>query len=399
MPAAHAKLSPSGSSRWMACPGSVRMTADIKGRSSTAADRGTAIHQIGEDLLNNISHSIGETLVFQSGNITMNWTIDKLMMEEAKNYYDYVMAIAGKDKDHELVVEMKVDLTDVATDTFGHADAVVFENGNLHVIDLKTGAGLVASENNSQLKLYGYGAFKEMDMFHDIENIILHIVQDNSKTGGDRSNSWSITPDDLIMWIDDEVKPAAEEAMKDDSECIPGESQCQWCDAASFCLALHDKAADEINDLFEEVDVDPKDNSKVSVNNTSMEKVVKFLESSKMITNLIKACNDRVSNELMNGNEVEGYKLVKGQKHKKWDDEILAYDKLTNWCKIDDVAPRKLCTPNQAEKVLGAMSTAKKNKFNELWTRPKGELVAVPASDKRPAEKPPADDFEDLDEL
>lgn len=396
MPAAHAKLSPSGSSRWMVCPGSIRMTSDINRKSGSAADRGTAIHQIGEDLLSGKSPSINDDLIFKSGNLTMKYVISKDMMEEAKNYHSYVMSIAKKDKNSELTVEMNVDLTDIAPDTFGHADAVVLENGNLHIIDLKTGAGLISAKENSQLKLYGYGAFKEYELFHNIDNIILHIVQDNAKTGGDRSNSWSITPDDLIMWIDDEVKPAAEEALKDDSKCIPGESQCQWCDAASFCPALHKHAESIIEDVFD--NLDGPEELKDAGETLPIELVTKFLENSKLINNLIKAFNDRISRELLNGKKIEGYKLVKGQKHKKWTDEIEAYEKITRWCKIDDVAPRKLCTPNQAEKILGKMSTAKSNKFNELWVRPEGELMAVPNSDKRPAENPAIDDFEDLDD-
>lgn len=398
MPAAHAKLSPSGSSRWLKCPGSVRLTADINRESGSAAQRGTNIHQIGENLLIGKTIEIGQDVVVPGwhDNLDTEFVAEKDMVEEGKNYYDYVMKIANRDIDSELIVEMKVDLTDIAPDTFGHADAVVVENNTLHIVDLKTGAGLVSAKENSQLMIYAYGAFQELELYHDIEKVNLHIVQDNARTGGDKSNDWILTVDELITWIEDEVKPKAIEALKDDSECVPGETQCQWCDAASFCTALHKQAEETIGDIFDDV-TEPKQVKDLE-QTVKIETAMEFLKNAKLITLLIEAYEGRISRALLGGGQVPGYKLVKGVKHRKWTDEEEAYNKLKGWCQIDEVAPRKLVTPNQAEKILGSMSTQKKNKFNDLWVRPEGELMCVPESDKRPAEKPVTDDFEDLDD-
>lgn len=402
---AHAKLSPSASSRWLACPGSIGLTANIKSKSGSAAMLGTTIHQAGENILNGEHCEPGISITFDPEyNLPMQW-LNKSGYEEAKSYANYVQAICkkDKDKDYELLVEMKVDISqiypegyDIGDETMtGSADAVVIENDNLHIIDLKTGAGLVSAEENSQLKIYAYGAYEELSVFHDINNIILHIVQNNERTGGDRTNSWETTPNEIIDWINNVVKPAAEEALSDNARCIPGESQCRWCEASSFCEAANKHAEELLDDLFDDID---EDDVKDSANILPIEKVTKFLESFKFISNLSNSYQNRIFDELMKGEEVDGYKLVKSQTRKKWSDEIAAYEKLTNWCKIDEVAPRKLVTPNQAEKVLGKMSTQKLNKFNELWIKPEGELMAVPVSDKRPAEKPVVNDFDDLDD-
>lgn len=45
---AHAQLGPSGASRWMACPGSVRLSAGLPDESSPFAEEGTKAHELAE---------------------------------------------------------------------------------------------------------------------------------------------------------------------------------------------------------------------------------------------------------------------------------------------------------------------------------------------------------------
>lgn len=410
MATAHAKLSPSASSRWIVCPGSIGLTAAIKRKSNSAARLGTFTHLVGEKLLLGEHVEIGISLhcEWEEG---MEYC-SRSMLEEGKHYADYVQAICAKDDDHELIVEMEVDISSIYPEGYdlgdepksGHADAVVVENGNLHIIDLKTGAGLVSAEDNSQLKIYAYGAYEELSVFHEINNIILHIVQNNERTGGDRTNSWEVLPEDIIDWVDKIVKPAAEEALSDNARCIPGESQCRWCDAASFCEAANNHAQEIVDDIFDDLEdhLDEGSSEKEVIENSanivSIDKVIKFKEGFKFLENLSKAYENRIFDELSKGKSVDGFKLVKKQTRKKWSDEIAAYGKLKTWTKLDDIAPRKLITPNQAEKLLGKMSTKKQNVFNELWTKPEGELIVAPESDKRPAEQPVVDGFDDLDD-
>src|SRR5690606_28463258 len=60
---AHAKLSPSAAHRWFPCPGSVRLSADVKSKSSVFADEGSAAHELAQACLthgNDADRYIGE---------------------------------------------------------------------------------------------------------------------------------------------------------------------------------------------------------------------------------------------------------------------------------------------------------------------------------------------------
>lgn len=373
------------------------MTAELpRSEAGEAALNGTFIHQIGENLLLGKTHEAGEELNVEGVGTRK---ITKAQLEEASSYNDYVRDIAALDENSELIAEMKVDLTDIAPNTFGHSDAVVIENGTLHIIDLKTGSQKVNAVNNTQMRLYGYGAFQELEMLHDIHTISMHVVQNNVKTG--YNISWeTMYVDKLLEWIETVAKPAAVEALKEDSKCTPGETQCQWCDAASFCTDAHELALDMFDDMTESLkDEDPevaKKDPELAANLVTIEECSKFVENAKFITQLLNGYTNRLERELKDGAKIPGFKLVQANTRKKWVNELEAFAKLKTWAALDEVAPRKLATVNQIETALGKMSTAKKNKFNDLWVKPEGSIVMAPESDKRTAIKPVVEDFDDI---
>lgn len=51
MSGAHARLSPSGAKRWMACSGSITLSEPFPDESSSFADDGTACHAVAAECL------------------------------------------------------------------------------------------------------------------------------------------------------------------------------------------------------------------------------------------------------------------------------------------------------------------------------------------------------------
>lgn len=377
----HSLLSPSGSSRWSQCAGSVRLTMHEENKTNAMAQRGTDIHQLGEGMLNGKEYILNSSVIRDDGNDM--FYAGKPMLAEAEAYRDYVRSLMVGPHS-ELFVESKVSILP-EYDVNGSVDACVIDQNVLHVIDLKTGRGAVSAENNSQMMMYAIGLFEEHEMFYDIETIALHIVQDNDMIHN--SNSWECSVDDLMdfkEWISERARLA----LQEDSKCNPSEKACQWCSHASKCEALM-AVVTETFDVIESVEP-------LSSDDVAIETIVDLLAKRKMFDTAMKAYEARVLEELTAGHEIEGFKLVKGRKNKRWVNETEAYDKLKTWLPLDEVAPRKLISPTQVNKLLGGqVSARKKNIFDTLYEVPEGTLQLAPSSDKRPAVKP-AEDFEEL---
>lgn len=379
----HSLISPSGAHRWAICAGSVRLTMNEKQTTNDRAQRGTDIHQLGEALLKGQEFIVG-TSVLRDGNNGMFYA-NADMLDEATRYCNYVKALATEPT-AEIIAEAHVSILP-EYDVSGHVDATVINGNELHIIDLKTGAGAVSAEENLQMQLYALGTLDEHSLFYDFEKVVLHIVQDNASISN--TNSWETTPEDLEdfrEWITERARLA----LQEDSVCTPTEKACQWCSHASKCEAL----ANAVTDMFEELD--EREVLGTTADELTLETITGLLERRGLFDRAMKAYEQRIMDELHQGNEVKGYKLVLGRKNKKWVNENEAYDKLTKWLPIDEVAPRKLVSPTQAEKLLGKeVSTRKKNIFEELYEKPDGQPQLAPSSDKRPAYIPNTE-FEEL---
>jgi hypothetical protein len=167
-PAEHARLSPSGSKKWFACPGSITLEESIPNRPTTYSDEGTACHTVAAECLTKQHHRasalVGELIPVNSPSEPPRYV--KFTDEMADMVQGYVDCIRALGTNNLLLVEQRVDFSDFAgvADQFGTADAIVFDEqqGELQVHDAKFGHTPVGVESNTQLMIYALGALKRL---------------------------------------------------------------------------------------------------------------------------------------------------------------------------------------------------------------------------------------------
>lgn len=381
---AHSPKGPSAADRWINCPGSVNATRGIHDPSSEFAAEGNFAHDIAEMARNADKPAkdyIGHTATVDG----FEFTCDKEMAEHVQFFIDYVNQW---DAD-EILNEGKVSYDAWVDGGFGTLDAAVLNDGMCIVADLKYGKGIqVFAENNSQLKLYALGIYQEYSDFYDIKNFKLVIVQ--PRLG--HLDEWEISLEELLVWADEVVEPAADQADSDTAEFKAG----PWC-TKNFCKIRSSckTRTESVNaELFDEMDEirDPNEMNEKDLG-----------DAMSQVPLIKKWCADiegRVTELVLAGHEIIGdddlpYKMVAGRGSRAWKDAAAADKAMRNYkIKVGDIWPRKMCTPPQIEKIIGKGHPVLKA---HVVSKP-GKATLVPGSDKRPAFKTSSDEMEDLDE-
>lgn len=220
----HAKLSPSSSDRWLACPASIVRAPETEDEGSEYAHEGTAAHALAEHCLNLNIDAHGAVFppdhaAYDSADMRANVQI----------YLDYVRNQMTEGAT--LFVEQRLQIFG-QYEVWGTADAVIVTaDGIIKIIDLKFGKGLlVEAEDNTQLLLYGVGGLS-FDWLSEVpvHTVEAHIVQPR------RSNypSQSYPVADLAKWVQENTHKVAR-AFNGTDEANPG-THCKWCPIKGTC--------------------------------------------------------------------------------------------------------------------------------------------------------------------
>ena len=372
----HAYLSASASHRWLACPPSAKLCANIPDQASEYAQQGTDCHELCAYL---VEKALGREVIDPTENLTY---YDAEMQNCAEEYRNYVLEQieATKEfcKDPQVMIEQRLDFSRWVENGFGTGDCVIVADEVLQIIDYKHGLGVLVSAGddehggNSQMMCYALGALEVFGDIYDINQIKMTIFQPRREN----ISTYTISRDDLLKWVNEVLAPTAQLAYVGEGEFKAGD-HCTFCKVKATC-----RKRAEYNLELAKYDFEMP----ATLDDTEIAAILEKVDEMISWENDIK---DYALKQAQSGVHFEGWKIVEGRSNRKYtDEEAVAF-------KVKDAG----FDPYE-KKLLGvtAMSTLLgKKKFEELLGgliyKPPGKPALVPESDKRPAMNTAIEDF------
>lgn len=379
---AHAKLSASGSKKWIACTPSAHLEGQFTDEGSSYAAEGTFMHSLFE-------HRVGAYLG--------RWPLDEQKfaldpfwnqelsdsvqdaVAKAIERIDYARSVCA---DPVILLEQRLDYSVWVPGGFGTGDMVIITDDYIEVLDLKGGSGVpVSAYQNSQFRLYQLGAYHTFGSLYDAKMLRGTVLQPRLHN----YSSEELSVEELLVWAKEVVVPAATLAWAGEGEFVPGEHCSSGFCKARFTCAARAKANMEIAKA-EFAFMDP-----ALLSNDEIAKVLAKADQA------IKWLNDVQSYALAQaekGQAYTGFKLVEGRSVRKYSDpDAVATALMADGVPEALIYERSLLGITAMEKAIG------KKKFAEvladLVVKPSGKPTLVAVSDKREAisSAAPASDY------
>lgn len=402
----HARLSPSKSARWLACPGSVREEARYPDTSGAAAVDGTRTHLVLENCIEilKITKSMPDPLGFVGTDYVCLGERFKLDRERAlrvKVATEYIAQrvdeFGGLDKCH-VMAEKRVSLGPILgrADLDGTCDVQIHVPNQqfLEVIDYKDGMGVVEVKDNPQLELYALGA-----MFNSVQHVRMTIVQPKlALKGMPPITSVDVSAEYLRTTAAQKFIEGAKRTDDPNAPLSAGE-HCKFCKHKGACSEYSKQVMQEVGVMFAPVEVAQQSAEKdpTSMSNDELRQLV---ESAPAMRQLLEAAEAESLRRMKGGQQIPGLKVVYGRGTRSWalpEDEMA--DKLIKMGIPKGVIyETKLVSPAKAEKLQWekksrAGEVEKKQLSDrqlktlevEYIKKSQGRLTVAPASDHREA--------------
>lgn len=367
----HAVLSASASKRWLNCPPSAKLNAEIPDITTEYAKEGTDAHELAE-------YKVNQLLGIKSDNPTENLDYYNQEMEDCTDSYaQYITEQMSQYSSPVVMVEQRLDFSRYVPRGFGTGDCIIVADDVLTVIDFKYGKGVaVEAEHNPQMMLYALGALEMFSILYDINEIQMVIFQPRIEN----ISEFSMSVSDLLDWAENELKPKAELAAKGEGEFCAGE-HCRFCNVKATC-----RKRAEYNLAIAKCDFAPPDMLQDI-------EIAMILERADSLTAWAADVKEYALSEALKGRKWNGYKVVEGRSNRKYTDEKMAAAVVKKAGK-DPYSEPKILGITEMTKLLGG-----KKKFEELLSKyvykPQGKPTLVPVSDKRKEWSAAENDFQE----
>ncbi len=436
--AAHSIFSPSGSSMWLRCLGSLIPNVLSGDDAGEEAAEGTVAHDIADEWSKTgirPTHLVDTTREENGYEIV----ISEDMLAYIADYLNWCKDTGYEGLTHYSEERVDLSLLMPIPNQGGTADHFACGPGLMVLTDLKYGKGVpvycaddlydprcvVVTGNdfwingNSQVLMYAVGVFLRYDHLYHFETIVVRICQPRLGYFG----VWQTTRADLLAFMQF-LMDRAPLALAADAPRTPGPKQCQFCRVKAKCAArlahleelidetFHDLtsatreyAVAETNALVEiisdelTVDVLPRLPRPMDIPLAAMEKILPmrgmverwFEDIAKFLTNAA----------LVEEAELHVYKIVEGRTNRKFSDEKDAAEFLLDLGLTEaDIYTTTMVSPAQAEEALHKRLSVKKGDAKAMLKdrtyQPPGPKTLALKTDSRLELPSPGDVFQPI---
>lgn len=377
-PGKHAKLGPSGASRWLNCPASLMLEAQFPNKSTSYSNAGTLAHAIGE-LKARYYFGIPAPMPKKEYTAELKALKNDPLYEKDMNantdqYLDFLKESALSFHSQPLVaLEQPVDASEWASECWGTADCVMVGDDRLCIADYKNGVTPVAAEHNHQLMIYALAALSTFRLVYgdSIKQITLAIIQPNA--GGVKT--WNLSTEELTRWGEEVLRPGAALALSGEGNAHPDPDPNGWC---KFCRARHacKARAEMLLKLTPSTDTDPKLLTDSELGD--------LLRKGASLKTWYDGLKEYALSAALSGRKITGYKVVEGRGSREWKESTdKAFEALRERGVEDAMLwERKPVSVAALEKALGKKGFASTAKG--LWEKKPGKPALVEEEDSRP---------------
>ncbi|KKN52633.1 hypothetical protein LCGC14_0610270 [marine sediment metagenome] len=370
----HSPLGGSGAYRWIPCPGSVTLSHGVEEDESEYAALGTTAHIVGEHCLKKDLDAwewIGGLIDNYSD--TPDIRVNKEMADAVQVYLNGVRSAHPNRNQSNFFIEKRFHRPDLHKYFYGQSDVayVDMEARQLDIWDLKYGVGIIVEvARNPQGMYYACGILEELDLWDDIDKVVIHIAQPRGFHFDGPLREWEISVDDLAEWLHDTLLPAMDKALVS-CDTQSGE-HCRFCPARGRACPQILKDFDELEIMINEID---EKGSAAKLTNAQVGRFMDLLDVAKIVG---AAATKTAFARLSAGKKIPGRKLIKARSNREFkpDTEDAAKAKFGNRAYTEI----KLKSPAQIDEMPEGKTFTARYAF-----KPDKGLTVGKASSTRPA--------------